>query len=146
LTVCHLDVFLVYRHTLDEIDVGAMRNAQAHLLDVQGRVFRDIQVAVESEILLVVWGEGDTDARVAVYLHRVGEIVSVEVYGTVGYRRCELLTQYPDLIVIYVHLAEYVLRQSSEEVTSLNEVVDAVLFLCLDDCFLVFRILTVVVA
>ena len=57
-----------------------------------------------------------------------------------------MLSQESYLIVIDVHLTENVLSQRSEEVSSLYEVIDATFFLSLNDCLLVFWVLTVIIA
>ena len=107
-----------------EVDVRLVRQNQFATFHLIGRVFQDIQVATETEVLLVVGQEVDVDAAVTVYLQRIFDIVAIERDSPRAYRRREGMLQDAYLVVVDIHVGEDVLRHGIQDVARLKEIVD----------------------
>ena len=130
-------------HVLDEVDVGAVGQDDLAALDLIAGVLQDVEVAAESEVLLVVGQEMDVDARVAPYGQGVLDVVAVERDGTVANGRCEGMLQHAHLVVVDVDIGEDVLRGGVDDVAGLEEVGDTHGALAGDNVLLVVGVATV---
>ena len=108
-----------------------------------GGVLEDVDVATESEVHLVVGQEVEMDTRVALDLHRVFDVETVEGDGVLADRRGEGVLHQTDLVVVEVHVCEDLLHHDVQHIARLEEVVDTRCLLTLDDGLLRLRILAV---
>ena len=81
-----LGKFLIDTKVFYEIDVATPRNGQLATFHLIGRVLQNVDVAAESEVLLVVGKKLQMDATVAIYLDGVLYIESVEADGSFAIR------------------------------------------------------------
>ena len=141
--VVQLGVSLLYLHALHEVHSRLGRQRQMAALHVERGVLHNPQFAGESEVLLVVGQELQMETRVALHLHRVYDIVAVELYGVFSYRTGEACLQQSYLVVVDVHVAEHVFHHCAHHLAGLYELVHAVHVLSHDDCLFRMRVLAV---
>ena len=76
---------------MHEVDVGCLRQRKGASLHVQRRVGENVQIASETEVLLVVGDKLKVITEVAVHVDRVLNVESVERYGGLADRTRKLI-------------------------------------------------------
>ena len=116
--------FLYQPHILNEVDISLVGQNQFAAFHLIGRIFQNVQITTESEVLLVVRQKVDMDARVTVHLHGILYIITIERYGTAGNGRRERMLQDTHLIIIDVDIGKDILRHRVQYITGLEEIID----------------------
>ena len=134
---------LYHLHVLNPVDIALLRDGHLAALYLPTGVGQDIQVATETEVLLVVWQEVKLEAQVLIDIESILDIIAVEANGIFSDRRREGILQHADLIVVDVHIGEHLLHHRVKDVASLYQVVDTLGVDTFDDGLLIVRFLTV---
>ena len=125
-------------HTLHEVHVGAVRNAEVGAQEAVGAVGDDVEAAREAEVLRIVGREIHLNAARGVYVQRIDDEISVEGNARLGGNRAdEAVLQQAHLIFIYIHVGEAVFEHRVEDFTRVDQFVDA--FRALADYDVLFR-------
>ena len=123
-------------HVLHEVDIALLGDGEFASLHLIRRVGKDVYVATESEVLLVVGQEMEVDALVALHIECVHDIESIERHGILSDGRGEGILQESYLVVIDIDVGEHVLEHCVEDISRLEEVVDSGGVLSLHDILL----------
>ena len=123
-------------HKIDICLVGKNQFAALHLI---GGILQHVQVATESEILLVVGQEMQMDTGVALNQQRILDIVAVEGDGAIADRRRKGVLQQANLVVINIDICKDILRHRIQDIARLEEVIDTSRALAFYDVFLCMR-------
>ena len=123
-------------HVLHEVDIALLGDGEFASLHLIRRVGKDVYVATESEVLLVVGQEMEVDALVALHIEGVHDIESIERHGILSDGRGEGILQKAYLVVVDIDVGEHILEHCVEDVSRLEEVVDSCGVLSLHDILL----------
>ena len=128
---------------MHEVDVGRLRQRKGASLHVQRRVGENVQLASETEVLLVVGDKLQMITEVAVHVYRVLDVESVERYGGLADRTRKLILQQTHVVVVDVHVGEHLAQHGVENLSRLQHVVHTFRALALDDVLLYTRVLSI---
>ena len=142
-TIGQLCELLYHLHVLNPVDITLLRDGHLAALYLPTRVGQDIQVATETEILLVVWQEMKLETQVLIDIESILDIIAVEADGIFSDRRREGILQHTHLVIVDVHIGEHLLHHRVENVASLYQVVDTLGVYTFDDGLLIVRFLTI---
>ena len=106
LAVVQLRELLLDAHGFHPVDIALLGDIEHTLLHVERGVLQDVEVASETEVLLVGGIETEVIATVARHLHRVLYIEMVETDGRAADRTWEGILHEADVVVIEVHVRE----------------------------------------
>ena len=81
-----LSVFLHNLHIFNKVYVGTFGQRHLTLLYMKSRVGQHIQVATETKVLLVVRNKLEMITQIAIYIHGIGNIITIERHGCLAYR------------------------------------------------------------
>ena len=143
LTIGQLGELLNHLHVLDKVHITLLGDGHLAALDLPTGVGQDIQVATETEVLLVVGQEVQMVAQIFIHHQRVFDIVAVEPDGILADRRGEGVLQHTNLIVVDVDIGKHVLHDGVQDIARLEQVVDTLGVDTLDDGLLIVRLLTI---
>ena len=143
LAVVELDVLLLHLEVFHEVDIAPFGQGEVAFLHVQRGVGNDEEFSPEAEVLLVVGSELQVVAQVLSHVGGVLNVEAVEGDGILSYGAGEMVLQQPHLVVVDVHISKDVLEQRVEDVSRLDELVDAGTSLSGDDVLGVFGVFAV---
>ena len=140
LAVGQLGELLRHLHVLYEIHVRTLGNGHLATLHLIARVGQDVEVATESEVLLVVGQKLQMETKIASHVDGVLNVIAVEGDGIFADRRGERILQEAYLVVVDVDVGENIFHGRCQDIACLNQFVDALIVHTLDDGFLVVRV------
>ena len=143
LAVVQLGELLQALHVLHPVDVAGLGDGQFAALHLIAGVGQDIDLSAEAEILPVVGCELQVVAAVAAHIDGVLDEEAVELDGILADGRGEGILEEAHIVVVDVNIGEHILQDVVEDVTRLEQVVDAHGVLSLHNAFLGTRVLAV---
>ena len=124
-------------HILNEVDVALLGDGELAALNLVTAIGKDIEIATETEVLLVVGQEIEVETLVAVHIDGVLDVEAVEGDGVLADGRCEGILQQTYLVIVDVDVGKYLLHEGIENVACLYEVTNACGVLTFNDGLLI---------
>ena len=143
LAVRQLRKLLHNLHVLHKVDIATLWQRHLATLHMERTVGKDIELATETEVLLVVWNKLQMVAQVAIHIHRVGDIETVKRHGCLAYRANKLILEQTDMIVVDVDIGEDFLEHGVQNLACLQHVVHALRARTFNNVLLLLRTLTI---
>ena len=82
-----------------------------------GRVVQYIQVSGESEVLRVLWDEGEMHAFIFIHHHSIHQVEFIERDGSASDWTYETALQQADIIIIDIDIGKYIIEDSTQHIT-----------------------------
>ena len=134
---------LHYLHILYPVYITLLRNGHLATLNLPTAIGKDIKVATETKVLLVIGQEVKVIAQILVDHQGVLDIITIEPYGIFADRRCKGMLQHTYLIIVDIHIGKHIFHNRIKDIARLEQVVDTLVIDALDDSLLIVRLLTI---